>query len=81
MIVSSPVSTKSIAYIEQAGIDIKALQSKGYVDLDLGSSHSWKNIWRAGHDVKGIHSALTIKELNAQLIKEYQQACKLAKFT
>jgi len=68
------------ASIEAAGIDVKALQSKGRVDMDLGNSNSWKDIWSAGHGVGGIHSIPSIEELAIQLITEYKAACQLESF-
>ncbi len=68
------------ASLEQAGIDVKDLQSKGKVDLDIGNTNSWKDIWSAGHGVGGIHGIPTIEELTQLLITEYKQACDKASF-
>jgi len=68
------------ASLEQAGIDVEALTSKGHVDMDLGNTNSWKDIWSAGHGVGGIHSIPNIEELATQLINEYKTACQLESF-
>lgn len=68
------------ASLEQAGIDVAALTSKGHVDMDLGNTNSWKDIWSAGHGVGGIHSIPNIEELATQLINEYKTACQLESF-
>lgn len=68
------------ASLEQAGIDVAALTSKGHVDMDLGNTNSWKDIWSAGHGVGGIHSIPTIEALATQLINEYKSACQLESF-
>lgn len=68
------------ASLEQAGIDVAALTSKDHVDMDLGNTNSWKDIWSAGHGVGGIHSTPNIEELATQLINEYKTACQLESF-
>ena len=68
------------ASLEQAGIDVAALTSKGHVYMDLGNTNSWKDIWSAGHGVSGIHSIPSIEELATQLINEYKTACQLESF-
>ncbi len=68
------------ASLEQAGIDVAALTSKDHVDMDLGNTNSWKDIWSAGHGVGGIHSIPNIEELATQLINEYKTACQLESF-
>lgn len=61
--------------LESAGIDVKTLTSKDNVDLDLGNTNSWKDIWSAGHGVGGIHEVLSVQELVNNLTTEYRQAC------
>jgi nitronate monooxygenase len=69
------------ASLESAGIDIKALTSKGRVDLDLGNTNSWKDIWSAGHGVGGIHNVVSVQQLVCNLTDEYKQACDRTTFT
>ena len=61
--------------LEKAGIDVKTLTSKGHVDLDLGDTNSWTDIWSAGHGVGGIHSIISVQQLVDNLTTEYRQAC------
>lgn len=68
------------ASIENAGIDVNALTSKKSVDLDLGNTNSWKDIWSAGHGVGGIHDVLSVKQLVDNLKDEYDLACNRAPF-
>lgn len=68
------------ASLESAGIDIAKLSSKDHVDLDLGNTNSWKDIWSAGHGVGGIHSVLPVAQLIAQLKQQYLQACQTPTF-
>lgn len=65
----------------QAGIDINALSGKDKVDLDLGNTNSWKDIWSAGHGVGGIQDVPSVAELVASLIKEYRIACDTPAFS
>lgn len=69
------------ASLEQAGIDVSKLQSKGHVDLDIGNSNSWTDIWSAGHGVVGIKDIPSMEALSQQLIKEYKEALNIADFT
>jgi len=65
----------------QAGIDISALTGKDKVDLDLGNTNSWKDIWSAGHGVGGIQDVPSVAKLVASLIKEYRIACDTPAFS
>ena len=67
--------------LEQAGIDVSKLQSKDHVDLDIGNSNSWTDIWSAGHGVVGIKDIPSMEALSQQLIKEYKDALNIADFT
>jgi len=67
--------------LESAGIDIKALTGKDRVDLDLGNTNSWKDIWSAGHGVGGIHEVVSVKNLINTLTSEYRMACDKPPFT
>ncbi len=67
--------------IQRAGIDIDAYQGKTSVDMDLGGSNAWKDLWSAGHGVEGIHEVISMQALSEQLRKEYRiaaqtQACQ-----
>lgn len=68
------------ASLESAGINIEKLTSKDHVDLDLGNTNSWKDIWSAGHGVGGIHTVLPVAQLIAQLKQQYIQACNTPTF-
>lgn len=67
--------------IARAGIDLAKLDGKENVDLDLGGSNAWKDMWSAGHGVSGIHSIEPMNHLVHQLIHEYQQAAQTPVFT
>ena len=69
------------ASLEQAGIDVSKLQSKDHVDLDIGNSNSWTDIWSAGHGVVGIKDIPSMEALSQQLINEYKDALNIADFT
>jgi nitronate monooxygenase len=69
------------ASLEQAGIDVSKLQSKDHVDLDIGNSNSWTDIWSAGHGVVGIKDIPSMEALSQQLIKEYKEALNIVDFT
>lgn len=68
------------ASLESAGIDASQLQSKGKVDMDLGNTNSWKDIWSAGHGVVGIKNIPTLNELSTELTQEYQDALSKPSF-
>lgn len=68
------------ASIESAGIDVNTLTSKDKVDLDLGNTNSWKDIWSAGHGVGGIHDVVSVQQLVDNLKDEYHQACDRTPF-
>ena len=68
------------ASIESAGIDVRTLTSKDKVDLDLGNTNSWKDIWSAGHGVGGIHDVVSVQQLVDNLKDEYHQACDRTPF-
>ena len=60
--------------IQKAGIDFDQFEGKKNVDMDLGDSNAWKDIWSAGHGVAGIHQVEKMKDLVDHLAKEYQEA-------
>ncbi|NDV90479.1 nitronate monooxygenase [Alteromonas sp. 345S023] len=67
--------------IARAGIDLAMIDGKESVDLDLGGSNAWKDMWSAGHGVSGIHSVEPISHLIDRLINEYNQAAQTPIFT
>ena len=62
--------------ISRAGIDLQQFKAKTSVDLDLGDSNAWKDIWSAGHGVSGIENVMPMETLVAQLKQEYREACE-----
>ena len=62
------------ASIEKEGIDMDAVEGKKEVDLDLGSTKSWKDVWSAGHGTAGISSIPAMEDLVDELKSEYRQA-------
>lgn len=60
--------------IARAGIDLDRFQGKNAVDLDLGDSNAWKDIWSAGHGVSGIDAVMSVEALVNQLKEEYANA-------
>ncbi len=67
--------------ITRAGLDLEQINSKTAVDLDLGGSNAWKDMWSAGHGVSGIHQVLSVDELVTQLKSEYIQASNTPVFS
>lgn len=68
------------ASLESAGINVSQLQGKEKVDLDLGNSNSWSDIWSAGHGVAGIKDVPTVESLINQLSSEYADALNAPSF-
>lgn len=66
--------------LEQLGIDVKQMQGKDKVDLDLGNTNAWKDVWSAGHGVAGIHEILSMEALVNQLKQEYRAAIQTPSF-
>lgn len=66
--------------IARAGIDLAQFKAKSEVDLDLGDSNAWKDIWSAGHGVAGIEEVVSLENLVRQLTAEYQSALKKPAF-
>jgi len=60
--------------IESAGIDLSTFEGKSKVDLDLGDTNAWKDLWSAGHGISGIHDIQSMSTLVSQLEDEYQTA-------
>jgi len=60
--------------IESAGIDLNTFKGKSNVDLDLGDTNAWKDLWSAGHGISGIHDIQSMSTLVSQLEDEYQTA-------
>lgn len=66
--------------LENLGIDVKKMQGKDKVDLDLGNTNAWKDVWSAGHGVAGIHDILSMEDLVSQLKEEYRLAIQTPSF-
>lgn len=66
--------------LENLGIDVKKMQGKDKVDLDLGNTNAWKDVWSAGHGVAGIHDILSMEDLVNQLKEEYRLAIQTPSF-
>lgn len=66
--------------ITRAGIDLSLIEGKTRVDLDLGGSNAWKDMWSAGHGVSGIHSVVPVAHLIEQLVAEYNNASQVQAF-
>src|SRR5438067_6464260 len=68
--------------IEAAGLDPDNLPLRGAIDIgkdiDIGARESrpkrWKDIWSAGHSVSGVTELLSVDELVARTLAEYQTA-------
>src|SRR5438067_3167134 len=68
--------------IEAAGLDPDNLPARGAIDIgkdiDIGARESrpkrWKDIWSAGHSVSGVTELLSVDELVARTLAEYQTA-------
>jgi len=67
--------------IKKAGIDLNSHVGKSSVDLDLGDTNAWKDIWSAGHGIAGIQDIKPMSELVEQLAEEYAQACDKQAFS
>jgi len=66
--------------LARAGIDIDAFKGKTSVDLDLGDSNAWKDIWSAGHGVAGIREIERMDDLVEALVREYREAASVPVF-
>jgi nitronate monooxygenase len=70
--------------IEAAGLDPDDLPQHGAIDIgkdiDIGARENrpkrWKDIWSAGHAVSGVREVLTVDEMVARTVAEYQAAAK-----
>ena len=68
--------------IEAAGLDPDNLPLRGAIDIgkdiDIGARENrpkrWKDIWSAGHSVSGVTEVLSVDELVARTLAEYQAA-------
>src|SRR5438874_7518412 len=68
--------------IEAAGLDPDNLPLRGAIDIgkdiDIGARENrpkrWKDIWSAGHSVSGVTELLSVDELVARTLAEYQTA-------
>jgi nitronate monooxygenase len=66
--------------IKKSGIDLESFSGKSSVDLDLGNTNVWRDIWSAGHGVSGIKNILPMETLARQLMDEYSDAVKTESF-
>ena len=66
--------------IARAGVDLTQIEGKDSVDLDLGGSNAWKDMWSAGHGVSGIHNIVSVSNLVNQLRDEYSSAVSTTSF-
>ncbi|MNG16954.1 hypothetical protein D3C84_1009070 [compost metagenome] len=66
--------------LKKAGIDLDSFAGKSSVDLDLGNTNAWKDIWSAGHGVSGIKDVLPMSSLAKKLLDEYYDAVKKESF-
>src|SRR6266550_5293250 len=68
--------------IEAAGLDPDDLTQRGAIDIakdiDIGARENrpkrWKDIWSAGHSVSGVTEVLSVDEMVARTLAEYQAA-------
>ena len=68
--------------IEAAGLDPDDLPQRGAIDIgkdiDIGARESrpkrWKDIWSGGHSVSGVTEVLSVDEMVARTLAEYQAA-------
>ena len=74
--------------IEAAGLDPDNLPQRGAIDIgkdiDIGARENrpkrWKDIWSAGHSVSGVTEVLTVDEMVARTLAEYQAAAARVRF-
>ena len=66
--------------LEKLGIDVKQMQGKDQVDLDLGNTNAWTDVWSAGHGVAGIHDLPDMASLVHRLKQEYLSALQTPSF-
>jgi nitronate monooxygenase len=63
--------------IKRAGLDPEHLEKKGTVDfskMNETGPKAWKDIWSAGHGVGQIRKVQTVREVVAELKREYEEA-------
>ncbi len=68
--------------IEAAGLDPDDLPPRGAIDIgkdvDIGARESrskrWRDVWSAGHSTSGVTDVLSVYELVARTVAEYQAA-------
>jgi nitronate monooxygenase len=68
--------------IEAAGLDPDDLPQRGAIDIgkdiDIGARENrpkrWRDIWSAGHATSGVTAVLSVDELVARTVAEYQAA-------
>jgi nitronate monooxygenase len=68
--------------IEAAGLDPDDLPQRGAIDIgkdiDIGARENrpkrWRDIWSAGHSTSGVTDVLSVDELVARTMVEYEAA-------
>jgi nitronate monooxygenase len=69
--------------IEAAGLDPDNLPPRGAIDIgqdiDIGARQNrperWRDIWSAGHSTSGVTEVLSVDQLVARTVAEYNEAC------
>jgi nitronate monooxygenase len=69
--------------IEAAGLDPDNLPPRGAInigqDVDIGARQNrperWRDIWSAGHSTSGVTEVLSVDQLVARTVAEYNEAC------
>ena len=69
--------------IEAAGLDPDNLPPRGAIDIgqdiDIGARQNrperWRDIWSAGHSTSGVTDVLSVDQLVARTVAEYNEAC------
>ena len=69
--------------IEAAGLDPDNLPPRGAInigqDVDIGARQNrperWRDIWSAGHSTSGVTDVLSVDQLVARTVAEYNEAC------
>jgi nitronate monooxygenase len=68
--------------IEAAGLDPDDLPQRGAIDIgkdiDIGARENrpkrWRDVWSAGHSISGVTDVLSVDELVARTVAEYEAA-------
>jgi nitronate monooxygenase len=73
--------------IEAAGLDPDDLPARGAIDIakdiDIGARENrpkrWKDIWSGGHSTSGVTEVLSVDEMIARTVAEYEAASALVR--